>query len=231
MSKAPLIHVICHDIELADNRTPDNTTPIETDTLILMENDSENTPRMLRIPIPDEMKSEFHVAFHYGVKQNKALPSAIELLASHTGQHLRRALLSSDGNNNMRGEILVLSRFTGKTETLEVSPTEAILYAMAHGLPIFARENLLTDSQRRSNFEAEIGTILEGKELLRRIIESGQLPDEFKPEETLVAIANLRRHEIIELIELSEQLEYYEWAYHLSAFVDLDEISPGGMDV
>lgn len=78
---------------------------------------------------------------------------------------------------------------------------------------------------------AEMNTILEGKALLRRIIESGQLPDEFKPEETLVAIANLRRHEIIELIELAEELEYYEWAYYLSAFVDLDELSPGGMDV
>lgn len=228
---SPLIHVICHNIEESGASSADTTTPQDS-TLLLMEKDPAGAPRILRFPISDECRSEMQVAFHYGVRENKVLPSFVDNIAAHAGEHLRRVILSLDEDGYIQGEVLVLSHLTGVTKTVEVDAEQAIIYAMAHGLPIFAREELLKQtSNERSNFVAEMNTILEGKALLRRIIESGQLPDEFKPEETLVAIANLRRHEIIELIELAEELEYYEWAYYLSAFVDLDELSPGGMDV
>lgn len=228
--KAPLIHVTCEAIEIQEvaNLHPQDCPH----TLILCEEGMKGQKRRYHLDIPDAMKPEFHIAFHYGIKHGKVLPRGIENFALQFGWHLRRVLISKSNDGEIRGEVLTLSDVTGETDTLEISAEEGILFAMTHGLPIFLRDDLLTkDGEDMHTKDPEEEGSVSGKEFLRRAIRSGQLPDEFAPEETLVAIANLRRHEVIELIELAEDLEYYEWAFHLSAFIDLDEISPGGMDV
>lgn len=229
--KAPLIHVVCEGLEIQEI---EGVHPQECPhTLVMREKETAGARREYRMPLPDAMKPEFHIAYQYGIKQGKVLPRSIENLALQYGWHLRRVLISKDEKDgSLRGEILTLSDITGETDTFELSAEEAILFGMTHGLPIFLRADLLSENiPDTALVSSEDNFANERKEFLRRAIRSGQLPDEFETEETLVAIANLRRHEIIELIELAEDLEYYEWAFHLAAFVDLDELSPGGMDV